>query len=78
VLADANKAAEQCDLMLVIGTSSMVQPAASLPHIALDSGAKVVEINPNETPLSDDASVFLSGASGAVMPQLVSILHRSN
>jgi len=78
VLADANKAAEECDLMLVIGTSALVQPAASLPYIALDSGAKVVEINPNETPLSDDASVFLSGASGEVMPQLVSILHRSN
>jgi len=78
VLADASKAARECDLMLVIGTSALVQPAASLPYIALDSGAKVVEINPNETPLSDDATVFLSGASGEVMPQLVRLLHAVN
>jgi NAD-dependent deacetylase len=74
VLADANKAARDCDLMLVIGTSALVQPAASLPYIAMDRGVKVVEINPNETPLTEDASVFLKGASGELMPQLVRLL----
>ncbi len=39
--------------MLVIGTSAMVQPAASLPLVALQNGAYVVEINPQPTPLSD-------------------------
>lgn len=78
VLAEANIATSNCDLMLVVGTSALVQPAASLPYLALDRGAKVVEINPNETPLSDDASVFLKGASGEVMPQLVSLLHAVN
>ncbi len=74
VLNEANIAVRDCDLILVIGTSALVQPAASLPYIARDKGAKVVEINPNETPLSEDADVFLKGASGEVMPQLVRFL----
>lgn len=51
-LNDAFAAAEHCDLMLVIGTSALVQPAASLPLAALQRGAYVVEINPQPTPLS--------------------------
>ncbi|MBS2007138.1 MAG: NAD-dependent deacylase [Cyanobacteria bacterium SZAS TMP-1] len=78
VLADANKAAKLCDLMFVVGTSALVQPAASLPYIALDRGAIVVEVNPNETPLSEDATLFLSGASGLVMPQLVRLFEALN
>jgi NAD-dependent deacetylase len=39
--------------MLVIGTSAVVQPAASLPALALQNGAYVVEINPQSTPVSD-------------------------
>jgi NAD-dependent deacetylase len=39
--------------MLVIGTSAVVQPAASLPALALQNGARVVEINPHPTPISD-------------------------
>jgi NAD-dependent deacetylase len=46
-------AAQRCQLMLVIGTSSVVQPAASLPVLALQNGAYVVEINPHPTPVSD-------------------------
>ena len=45
-------AVERCRLMLVIGTSALVQPAASLPLLALERGAHVVEINPEPTPLS--------------------------
>jgi NAD-dependent deacetylase len=45
-------AARRCRLMLVIGTSALVQPAASLPLLALQHGAHVIEINPEPTPLS--------------------------
>lgn len=45
-------AAQRCQVMLVIGTSAVVQPAASLPLLALERGAYVVEINPQPTPLS--------------------------
>jgi NAD-dependent deacetylase len=78
VLGAASQAARQCDLMLVVGTSALVQPAASLPYMALEQGAKVIEINPNETALTEDATTFLKGASGVVMPQLVRFLDALN
>ena len=77
-LQQASQAARECDLMLVVGTSALVQPAASLPYMALEHKARVVEINPNETALTQDATTFLSGASGAVMPQLVRFLVGAN
>ncbi len=49
----------KADLMLVIGTSLLVQPAASLPFIVLNNGNKVIEINPNETVLSNKATLSL-------------------
>jgi len=51
-LEAAFDAAGRCQLMLVVGTSAVVQPAASLPVMALDRGAYVVEVNPQPTPLS--------------------------
>lgn len=71
----AVEAATSCDLFFCIGTSSLVQPAASLPHYALQAGAVVVEINPNETPLSQNPSpgrlYSLRGKAGDLLPQLV-------
>lgn len=65
-----NTAMEQaaaCDVCFSIGTSSLVQPAASLPYLALDSGASVIEINPQPTPLSAHAHFKLySSAAGAL------------
>lgn len=46
-------AARECDLMLVVGTSAQVYPVAELPHVALEAGAEVVEINRVGTPLSE-------------------------
>jgi NAD-dependent deacetylase len=45
-------AAQLCDLMLVVGTSALVHPAASLPLLALEAGAHVIEFNPQPTPIS--------------------------
>jgi NAD-dependent deacetylase len=58
-------------LVLVVGTSSLVHPAASLPLAALDAGAYVVEINPERTPLTTAASEHLSGEAGVVLPALL-------
>jgi NAD-dependent deacetylase len=52
-LDKAFAAARRCQVMLVIGTSAIVNPAASLPLMALQAGAYLVEINPQPTPLSN-------------------------
>jgi NAD-dependent deacetylase len=54
--------------MLVIGTSAVVQPAASLPVIALQHGATVVEINPQRTPLSDSVDQILHEPAAVALP----------
>lgn len=64
-------AAEKADVALVVGTSGLVQPAASLPFVAKRAGAKVIEVNPNRTELTDSCDLFLSGPSGEVLPKLV-------
>jgi NAD-dependent protein deacetylase/lipoamidase len=69
--AEAFDAARGCDLFFSVGTSGLVQPAASLPFEALRHGAVVVEINPNETPLTWHASYALRGLAGEVLPALV-------
>jgi NAD-dependent deacetylase len=68
VIAAAWRAAEGCDLFLSLGTSSLVEPAASLGRVAAAAGAKTVEINPRETPLSSRVDVSLRGTTGALLP----------
>lgn len=70
--AAAEDASRSCDVMLSIGTSSEVYPAAGLPHEARNFGAFVVEVNPNETSFTPYAHVSLRGASGKVLPQIIS------
>ncbi|NUM81024.1 NAD-dependent deacylase [bacterium] len=68
---EAMDASRQCDVFFSIGTSGIVYPAAALPLEALRSGAIVIEINPDETPLSPKATYFLQGKSGEILPALV-------
>lgn len=68
---EAEAAARQADLFLMIGTSAMVYPAAGLATIAKSSGARVVEINIAESGLSDTIDEFLQGPSGELLPQLI-------
>lgn len=63
----AQEAAKVCDLMLVVGTSGDVWPAASLPRIAAAAGARVLAVNPQE----EEADLWLSGTAGEVLPRLV-------
>lgn len=69
-------AMEQADVVLVVGTSGLVQPAASLPFYAKRGGAYVVEVNPDETPISDIADCFLAGPSGEILPKLLDRLEK--
>lgn len=68
VLEAAWAAAARCGLMLVIGTSAVVQPAASLPLVALRNGAQLIEVNPAETSLSAYAHEVLRGPAAEALP----------
>ena len=70
-LADAADAASRCDVLLVVGTSAGVYPAAALPMLARRHGAQVVEINTATTPFSAQADHALRGKAGVVLPALV-------
>jgi len=73
-LARASEAAASCDVMLSIGTSSLVYPAAGLAEAALVRGAFVIEVNTTRTPLSERADAILSGPAGTMLPALVQAL----
>lgn len=67
----ALEAVAHCDLFLSVGTSTAVEPAASMPFTALQRGAVVVEINPQRTPLSPRAHYVLRTPAGTILPMLV-------
>ncbi len=70
-LETAWAAAEDCDIFLTVGTSALVQPAASLPIQAKQHGALVIEINPDTTPLTSQVDYSFRGPSGVLLPELV-------
>ena len=70
----AERCATECDLLNAIGTSGLVFPAASLPGVARHRGAKVVEINPIRTPLSDQVDLSLRSTAGEALCGLVAAL----
>ncbi len=67
----AVRASAGADVFLSVGTSGVVYPAASLPATARQQGAFLVDINPERTPLSAAADLFLEGPSGAILPAVV-------
>ena len=67
----AREEASRSDVFLSVGTSSLVQPAASLPQAALAGGATAVEVNPEDTPLTPHADYALRGAAGEALPALL-------
>ena len=68
VLEEAVRLSATCEVMVVVGTSALVHPAASLPMAALERGARLIEINPDSTPLTRLAHLSLRGKAGAVLP----------
>lgn len=67
-------ALQKADLVVVVGTSGLVQPAASLPTIGQEAGANVIEVNPVPTDLSHTADIYLQSTAAATMPRLLSQL----
>ena len=72
--AAASTAARTCDVFISAGTSSLVHPAAALPSAAARSGAVLVEVNPDDTPLTPQVDYALRGKAGAILPALVRAL----
>jgi NAD-dependent deacetylase len=70
-LATAVQAARMCNVFFSIGTSGVVQPAAALPLLAKQAGAVIVEINPEETPLTSSVDYYFGGKSGEILPELL-------
>jgi NAD-dependent deacetylase len=68
--AQAEEAARDCDAFFVIGTSALVYPAASLPENPLDRGRWVIEINPEQTPLSNLATFSMRSPAGVALESL--------
>lgn len=71
VFAAAVSAARSCALFLVVGTSAVVQPAASLAMLAAEAGAQVWEVNPERTPLTGLVDRAWQSPAGAVMDEVV-------
>jgi NAD-dependent deacetylase len=71
VLGRAFAAAEQADVCLVVGTSALVHPAASIPLATLAAGGTLVEVNPHATALSSRATVVVRGGAADVLPALL-------
>lgn len=70
VLTAAERAMDTADVVLVVGTSGMVYPAAALPGRARRRGALVVVINPNDSDLDDQADLCLPATAAAALPRL--------
>src|SRR5512141_2041664 len=70
-LEAAVAAARACEVFFSIGTSGVVQPAASLAYAAHNRGAVVVEVNAEPTPLTLKADFAIQGKSGEILPELV-------
>jgi len=71
VLAAAGAAAADCDLLLVVGSSLTVQPAAGLVDVAVRAGTPVVIVNAEPTPYDEVAAALLRDPIGVVLPALV-------
>ncbi len=71
VLEKAFAASVDCDILLAVGTSGLVFPAAALPGYARSHGARFIEINTEETALSGDADFSIRGGAAVVLPQIL-------
>jgi NAD-dependent deacetylase len=71
ILDEADRALLACDLFLVVGTSAVVQPAASYPFHAARRGVPVIEVNKEKTPVSEIAALSLIGLAGEILPKII-------
>jgi NAD-dependent deacetylase len=71
IWAKAERAVRGADILLVVGTSAEVYPAAGLAPLARSAGAKVIEVNLEPTPISAFVNIALTGHSGEILPRLL-------
>jgi NAD-dependent protein deacetylase/lipoamidase len=76
IINEAFARAESAEVFLSVGTSALVHPAASLPLVAKRAGATLVEINPEETPMSHLADFYFPAKSGEMLPELITLLEQ--
>jgi NAD-dependent deacetylase len=69
----AERAARQCELMLVVGTSGAVWPAAGLAGLARRAGAQVAILNPDASEIDDQAHWVLRGTAATLLPRLLDV-----
>lgn len=74
VWQEAMEQASLCDLMIIVGTSLVVSPANTLPLFAKQNNAKLIEINPESTPMSDQMDLSIRDSSANALPQLVELV----
>ncbi len=67
----AVRLSETCDVFLTVGSTLLVQPAASMPRFAKRSGAFLAIVNLSETPMDDQADMVIEGKAGEVLPKIV-------
>jgi len=70
-LPTAFEAAKTCDVMLALGTSGVVYPAAYLPFEAKRAGASVIVVNPNENPFDSVSDAYVPMKTGEALPKIV-------
>lgn len=70
-LRRAQQLSGACEAMLVVGTSGVVFPAAALPLQALHAGAVVIDVNPQPGAITSQATIYLKGRGGDLLPRLV-------
>jgi len=76
VIAKAHEVSATCEVFISIGTSSLVEPAASLPYVAKGNGAYLIEINTERTDLSDNCDEVIIAPATKLLTNLVMILDR--
>jgi NAD-dependent deacetylase len=77
VLNEAMAEARRCDLILVAGSSLEVTPAADIPFVAVDSGAKAIMVNLDPTCFDDRADVVIHGDVAVILPAIVEAVRRT-
>jgi NAD-dependent deacetylase len=77
-LAQAYDYIKESDILLVVGTSAIVQPVASFPLIAKQAGALVIEVNKDPTPLSSLADAAFQGKAGEILPALLAAIKKGD
>ena len=70
----AERAVRDADVLLVVGTSALVHPAAGLATLTRRLGRRVIEVSPDPTPITDQADLSLQGPAGQILPEVVAHL----